>query len=63
MASKKRHMIRGGTDQEDASTLKLGPGRSDYKFIAWFTVINKKILSIKNSKTLNACIFQKFVLF
>ncbi|KAI8645529.1 DNA-directed RNA polymerase II subunit RPB4 [Parasitella parasitica] len=24
MASKKRHMIRGGTDQEDASTLKLG---------------------------------------
>lgn len=56
-------MIRGGTDQEDASTLKLGPGRSDYKFIAWFTVINKKILSIKNSKTLNACIFQKFVLF
>jgi hypothetical protein len=27
MASKKRHMIRGGTDQEDASILKLGPGR------------------------------------
>lgn len=26
MASKKRHMIRGGTDQEDASNLKLGPG-------------------------------------
>jgi hypothetical protein len=26
MASKKRHMIRGGTDQEDASTLKLGEG-------------------------------------
>ncbi|KAI8362733.1 HRDC-like protein [Choanephora cucurbitarum] len=24
MASKKRHMIRGGTDQEDASILKLG---------------------------------------
>ncbi|KAK4509174.1 uncharacterized protein ATC70_007524 [Mucor velutinosus] len=24
MASKKRHMIRGGTDQEDASNLKLG---------------------------------------
>lgn len=27
MASKKRHMIRGGTDQEDASILKLGPGK------------------------------------
>lgn len=26
MASKKRHMIRGGTDQEDASNLKLGEG-------------------------------------
>jgi hypothetical protein len=26
MASKKRHMIRGGTDQEDASNLKLGAG-------------------------------------
>ncbi|GAA5801500.1 hypothetical protein HPULCUR_006948 [Helicostylum pulchrum] len=25
MASKKRHMIRGGADQEDASILKLGP--------------------------------------
>ncbi|KAI8074242.1 HRDC-like protein [Gilbertella persicaria] len=24
MASKKRHMIRGGTEQEDASILKLG---------------------------------------
>lgn len=35
MASKKRHMIRGGTDQEDASNLKLGEGNITWE-ACWY---------------------------